>query len=45
MADPGFPGGRGGANLRRGSFSAKTRAKMKELGPIREGDRGTLRDG
>ena len=38
MADPGFPVGgrapvRGGVDLRRGHFSVKMYAKMKELGP------------
>ena len=39
MADPGFPVGgrapiRGGVDLRRGHFSVKMYAKMKELGPM-----------
>ena len=33
VADPGFPVG-GGADLRRGHFSAKTYAKTKELDPV-----------
>ena len=40
VADPGFPVEgrapvRGGVDLRRGHFSGKIYAKMKELGPIR----------
>ena len=34
MADPGFPVGGGGVDLRRGCFSAKMYAKTKELGPV-----------
>ena len=42
MADPGFPvgvcgpvgGGGGDVDLRRGHFSVKMYAKMKELGPV-----------
>ena len=36
VAGPGFPvgGGGGGADLRRGYFSAKTYAKTKELDPV-----------
>ena len=34
MADPGFPVGGGGADLRCGCFSAKTYAKTKELDPV-----------
>ena len=37
VADPGFPVGGGGADLRRGCFSAKTNVKTKELDPV-EGD-------
>ena len=33
-ADPGFPVGGGGADLRRVHFLAKTYAKMKEMDPV-----------
>ena len=34
MADPGFPVGEGGPDLRHGHFSVKTHTKMKELDPV-----------
>ena len=34
MADPGFPVGGGGVDLRRGRFSVKMYTKTKELGPM-----------
>ena len=34
VADPGFPVGGGGMDLRRRHFSPKMFAKMKELGPV-----------
>ena len=39
VADPGFPVGGGGVDLRRGCFSVKMYAKTKELGPIGGGVR------
>ena len=37
VADPGFPVGGGGVDLRHGRFPVKMYAKMKELGPIEGG--------
>ena len=41
VADPGFPVGGGGADLRCGHFSVKTNAKTKEFDPAGGGGAGS----